>query len=426
MSKYDDLNVIGTGGFAEVWLCERHSDKSRFAKKVLISTASDKIKQRFKEEVRILAKLDHPRIVKVVETQLSAEPLWFVMPLYARTLKDELTGVIGDEQRITKVFSQILDAVEYAHREGVIHRDLKPHNVLMNSDDDIAVSDFGIGRVLDAAGDRVTRTGAAMGTRYYISPEQSTDAKHVDVRTDVFSLGRMLYELYTERLNTAVQQLDRVPTTVAPIIDRCTRYSPDERYSTVAELKSEWRALIRAAESPGNEEEVSRLVAEVIATPDNAPKILSLLSNVVHEGQDLDLLADVLIKIPHQAIAIAFQRDAGLVATSIEQFTEYLLSQKWGVSYVDKAGMRCANYFTTVSDPNLRMRLLACALTLGIKHRRPSVIEASSHMLQSLSAATDIAELRSIVSSLEKDVVQEIPNAIALDECDRQVSSLFT
>jgi len=425
MESYNNIQIIGTGGCAEVWLCERSTDSKPFAKKMLLHSAGEKMKRRFREEVRILAKLDHPKIVRVVSTQLSTDPLWFVMPRYSHSLKDQLPQIIGDVKRIKKIFTQILDAVEYAHREGVIHRDLKPHNILMNSDDDLAVSDFGIGRVLDAVGDRVTRTGAAMGTRYYMSPEQSTDAKHVDLRTDIFSLGRMLYELYTEKLNTAVQQLDRVPAAVAPIISKCTKTQPDERYASIAEMKEEWRAVLRAEESPDNAAETTRLVAEIIATPSNASKVVSLLSLISTDNHDSDLLADVLLRIPYGAVAVAYQAEPTLVVGSIERFTDYLLSQGWGVSYVDKVGVRCANLFSALPDPSLRIRLLLCTLSLGISHRRPIVIEAASHLLQSLKEPSDIEQLKSRISALDQQVLAKVHSVIELDECDPEVAQVF-
>lgn len=150
-----------------------------------------------------------------------------------------------------QLFTAILNGMEYAHREGVIHRDLKAANVLLNNDDDVVITDFGIGRIMDAGGDRFTATGARLGSYSYMSPEQSSDTKHVDIRSDIYSLGRMLYELHTERLNTAVQDLGRVPPVIATIIERCTQYRADDRYQSVSELKDAWRMATAAPSTDG-------------------------------------------------------------------------------------------------------------------------------------------------------------------------------
>jgi serine/threonine protein kinase len=138
---------------------------------------------------------------------------------------------------------------------------------MMNSDDDVVVTDFGIGRILDAEGDRYTRTGQSMGSESYASPEQFSDAKHVDFRSDIYNLGRMLYELHTERLNSSVQDLSRLPANIAPVVERCTQHRPENRFQSVHELKDAWRAAIAVGSPDGSAGEVKRLVAELLVTP---------------------------------------------------------------------------------------------------------------------------------------------------------------
>src|ERR1044071_2971862 len=193
--RYREVAKLGSGGFGEVTSVRRVGEKTLLARKTLQLDDEAALK-RFAREVRILSSLDHPNIVRVIDQQLEPEPYYYVMPLFDHSLASELGSLVGDEARIGTIFRAILDAMEYAHAQGVIHRDLKPENVLMNSDTDLVVSDFGLGRRINAATTRQTMSGIGMGTPWYMAPEQLYDFKNADQRSDIFSLGRILYELH--------------------------------------------------------------------------------------------------------------------------------------------------------------------------------------------------------------------------------------
>ena len=178
-NTYTNTEQIGTGGFGVVWKCRRTSDGQLFAKKQLdpSAAADPELVARFNREVRMLSELDHPNIVKVIGKRFLTPPFFYVMPLYPSSLANVIPGLVGDEGRIRKIFAQVLDAVEYAHKQGVIHRDLKPENVLYFADSDIVVSDFGLGRQLNSGSLRRTGTGYQMGTPLYMAPEQGVNAK---------------------------------------------------------------------------------------------------------------------------------------------------------------------------------------------------------------------------------------------------------
>jgi len=119
------------------------------------------------------------------------------MPLYAQGLRQIIPQLTKEHPRIRGIFRLILSAVQYAHERGIIHRDLNPNNIMMNCDNEIVVSDFGLGRRLDASTSRVTQPHGAMGTSGYMAPEQYHEAEHADVRSDIFALGVILNEMYS-------------------------------------------------------------------------------------------------------------------------------------------------------------------------------------------------------------------------------------
>lgn len=247
MAKYVNLQKLGSGGFGEVHSCRREDDGLTFAKKTLLA-ADPESEDRFRREVRMLSKLDHPHIIKVVGRRLSKSPLWYVMPLYKRSLVQEFPGIVGDEDRVRKVFDAILEGMQYAHEQGIVHRDLNPGNVLLNSDDDVAISDFGLGRALDSLSTRETSTGDAFGTPGYVAPEQAADAKQADARSDVFALGRIMYQLYTGDKPSAIQDLSRLAPGIALIVERCTRTDPERRFQDAAELRTAFLNLWAVAD----------------------------------------------------------------------------------------------------------------------------------------------------------------------------------
>ena len=425
MPDYQDKTRIGKGGFAEVWSCQRTTDGAMVAKKVLFTTATNQMIERFRQEVRILGKLDHPNIVKVIDSQLESTPFWYVMPLYQTSLRDELTRVIGNDSRTQKIFGAILDAVEYAHREGVIHRDLKPQNVMMNGEDDIVVTDFGIGRILDADGDRFTFTGQRMGSSWYASPEQMTDAKHVDHRSDVYNLGRMLYELFTERLNSAVQNLNRVPPNVAPLVERCTQHLPGDRFQSVTDLKDAWRAANEVTSVDSGIGEAKRLVTELVVTPQLQAKAKRLLQLLVQNETNDDLLRDALMQIPPPSVALMLSIDADRLRTLVRQFVGHVLSQSWGASYLDKVGARCGNLYVAVDDPAIRAELLFCNLIIGVKSKRYGVLEALAQLLQSARAPFEVKAIQERFKNLDPKVRLEAGRWLELDEIDPKLAVLF-
>ncbi len=195
---WEVVDLIGEGGMSEVYLVQDNLDR-QFAMKVLSANLSrdPSFKERFKQEAKIMANLHHPHIVQL-HSFFDQDDLYCLVMEYVEggSLKDLIKqkGPIPEE-RALRIFHQIAEALAYAHDKGVIHRDIKPSNILIGKDDTVKVMDFGIARMTEGPG--LTRTGTQMGTLVYMSPEQIRDSKHVDSKTDVYSLGVTLYEMLT-------------------------------------------------------------------------------------------------------------------------------------------------------------------------------------------------------------------------------------
>ena len=197
--RYEILDVIGTGGMAVVYKAKCHRLNRLVAIKILKDEYSrdEEFRRRFQAESQAVAMLSHPNIVSVYDVSQSGDTDYIVMELIdGITLKQymEKKGVLN--WRETLHFSiQIAKALEHAHSRGIIHRDIKPHNIMILKNGSVKVADFGIARVISAQN---TLTREALGSVHYISPEQAKGSR-VDNRSDIYSLGVVMYEMLTGR-----------------------------------------------------------------------------------------------------------------------------------------------------------------------------------------------------------------------------------
>jgi serine/threonine-protein kinase len=197
--RYEVLEPIGAGGYAAVLKVRNRASGRREALKIATvgPGADPDALQRFREETRIAAALDHPSIVRVYASGDDGEVLWYSMELVEGPSLSSGRGRVHGDTEAVRVAEALLDALAYSHARGVLHRDVKPENVLLAADGRPKLMDFGIAKSADSA--VRTKTGFLVGSPAYVSPEQLA-GDPLDGRTDVYSLGTTLYELLAGRL----------------------------------------------------------------------------------------------------------------------------------------------------------------------------------------------------------------------------------
>ena len=250
-NRYEILELIGVGGMARVYKARCHRLNRLVALKILRDDLAQdaELRRRFHDESQAVAMLSHPNIVAVYDVSRSSDIEYIVMELIdGITLKQYMQkkGNKLNWREALHFITQIVKALGHAHSRGIIHRDIKPHNIMVLRDGSVKVADFGIARV--TSGGHSTLTQEALGSVHYISPEQARGS-HIDERSDLYSAGVVLYEMITGRLpfegdtpvSVAIQHINSIPLspreidpTIPEALEAITMKAmapnPDDRY----------------------------------------------------------------------------------------------------------------------------------------------------------------------------------------------------
>ncbi len=289
--RYRVERELGHGGMATVYLAHDLRHDRLVAIKVLRPELAAVLgPERFLREIQLTARLDHPSILSLIDSGVDGGRLWYVMPyVEGGSLRDRLRREVqlGVEEAV-RIAREIAGALHHAHASGIVHRDVKPENVLL-SGERVLVADFGLAKaLLTADSGKLTETGLALGTPAYMSPEQAAGDGHLDGRADTYALGCVLYELLigqppftgpTAQVILARQAVDPVPSlrtvrsTVPPSVEaaivRALAKVPADRFATAGEFAQALAAAARpvpvmAAATVTRRARLSRLLPAVM------------------------------------------------------------------------------------------------------------------------------------------------------------------
>ena len=280
-TRYVIKRKLGSGGMADVYLAEDQELGRRVALKLLDDrhASDEQFVERFRREAQSAAGLNHPSIVSIFDRG-QAEGTYYIAMEYldGRTLKELLIRNGPTPPAIAIDYArQILGALAFAHRNGIVHRDIKPHNIIVRQDGRLKVTDFGIAR---SGASQMTEAGSIVGTAQYLSPEQARGAP-VDPRSDLYSLGIVLYEMLTGKVpftgdtpvEIAMKHLSQVPeppSTLRPevphdldaVVMRAIAKDPDQRYGSAEEMDAD---LARVARGVAVSRETEDAMTQVLA-----------------------------------------------------------------------------------------------------------------------------------------------------------------
>ncbi|MES2996885.1 MAG: serine/threonine-protein kinase [Verrucomicrobiota bacterium] len=254
---------LGEGNFSEVYEAAALDGSTNYAWKELKFDAKPSDKERFGREIDILSTLDHDHVVSILFAGYSDSSQFFVMPRARRNLDDAVRYNTNGHLDNVRIFKEICQGVIYAHSNGVLHRDLKPQNILLTYEDLVKVSDFGLARKSDIHNLTITRTNDVGGTSLFAAPEQFNHSlKNVDERADVYSLGKILYYMYTRELPYHMDpEHSKLPTSIRYIVEKATQQDREKRFQDVSTLLRRFLSAMNTSAPVGSAED--RLIALV-------------------------------------------------------------------------------------------------------------------------------------------------------------------
>ena len=283
--RYEVLKRVGSGGMADVYMAKDHKLNRNVAVKVLKSeyVEDEKFLKKFETEAQAVARLSHPNIVNIYDVGIEDGINYIVMELAEGiTLKEYIRkkGYLSPKETV-EISTQIASAISHAHKNHIIHRDIKPQNILVSDTGIIKVTDFGIAKATSS--NTVTSTATAMGSVHYISPEQAK-GRFCDEKSDIYSLGITMYEMVTghvpfdhengvtialmhlqNEITPPSQIRDGIPDSLEKIILKCTMKKPEERYQTADDLIADLRLVF---------EDTSVGYVGVVPAIDDSPTIM--------------------------------------------------------------------------------------------------------------------------------------------------------
>jgi serine/threonine-protein kinase len=261
---------IGQGGIAEIYKGHQESLGRDVAIKILSTqlTSNPDIVRRFERESMVIARLNHPNIVHVIDRGIAGGRYYFIMEFIDGTSAREII----DSPKIPvaaklEMIADVCKALDYAHKNGVIHRDIKPANILIDRQGNPRVADFGIAQIVGVPDGEMTASDVVMGTLSYMSPEQKVSSTNVDQTTDIYAVGIMIYEILVGRKPLGHFKLpSELDSTIDPrfdeIVQKCLAQEAKDRYQSAAELKNEILNVIGGGKSGRAPEELTALGAE--------------------------------------------------------------------------------------------------------------------------------------------------------------------
>lgn len=382
-SMVKHIRDIDSGGFGRVDEVEL-GHGTRVARKTFhpqfgTDEEKEKLRKRFEREVRIQSQISHPNIMPILDSDLSADPPWFTMPLASKSYETQIAEDRHSGNMDVEPWNDILAGVEELHRLGYVHRDLKPQNVLFVADRWV-VSDFGL--ILPTMRDTTVLTGtrSAYGSRSYAAPEQARDFRHTPEQADIFALGCILHDI-VDRYPARVPFAQATTTgPYAAIIEKATELDPARRFPTIAALRSALFDIWRTASFPPPQGSVADRIENLLANLDALPVWEDYIRYLedpatpqTDRSQALEAINADMIERLHQIDPIWFGR-------LVESICGWAAGSGFAWDYCDVVGDRLVRAYR-LGGTRVKCSIVEATLELAVSHNRWKVMGQAGRML---------------------------------------------
>lgn len=418
-----DPEPLGSGGFGDVFRAVDRRTGKLVAVKVMkdIAAVDDEAVTRFRRELRLMEnELDHPHVAQILAHGdfTDTSEIWCAMPLAIGSLKDEISGMADDVAKVADLARQLCAGVGHVHDRKILHRDLKPGNILRGANGLWQVSDFGLAREDERHSAALTTTLAqGMGTYFYCSPEQWSQPKYADRRDDIFSIGKILQHAITGEVPVVgAEQLTDSP--LRPVIQRAT--GPREgRYPDVASLLAALEISLEASspmwEDPADR--LDRLRARLGADKVDEVAAEELLSWLLNDDitAEIDSAAQALVAASPATVAWMWSHNAIGFRAGYRHVVDWIKLGGFEFAYCDAIADTVRSIIEATGYDNEVLRGSIGGLArLGAGHSRWHVRDVLLDVLQSIRAhETALVALEGLQEVTAAEVEWSIPDSAA-------------
>jgi serine/threonine protein kinase len=392
--RFRVLQIIGQGGMGAVLKVEQKSDAKVYALKYCTQDEHG-YRKRFAREVRAMQGINHPHVIRVVESHLEHDPPYFIMPLAKHALDEEIDELKKDESKALKAFEEICRGISAIHASGCVHRDIKPLNALRLPSGRIAVSDLGLAKIDPRDTTTITQSNVLLGTRPYCAPEQLLPggSRDADQRTDIYQLGKTLYELVTGK-SPALIDVTALPPGLGHIIQKATKDVPSQRYGSLGKMmdaiesyrlskdptlhpREAFETFVEAAVEDLSEKRYSRKTLE---------RMLSILANGVQ--LESDTLISLFDSIPDRLLPLMAKELPDEFTICLQRYasaTEKTVGSR-AFAYAETVADRMNLVFKATKNPELRKWALLATMYAAVDLNRFAAMGVFNEMIVSLSS----------------------------------------
>ena len=368
--------------------------------------AMTEVRDRFEREARLLDdKLDHPNIITVVMRNLSGEDPYFVMPKADMNLANELKTLAGNEGWVVEIFRSVLEGMAYAHSQGVIHRDLKPDNILLIAGI-VKLTDFGLGKNLVGGTVGLTKTFLGAGTEPYMAPEQFSALKESGKPADVFALGKLLMEMLTgEEPVVGVPDVSEIPERFRYFVSRCCDQKPDNRFNDAQEALDVFLRVVEDtgfAESP--EEALDRLIKAWFAAPAGQDlHVVGQIDELLRSNTDEEAVYTREVpRLPEDLLDQYLDETPDAFLEMLKIFDDYATGGlPW--EYCDTVADFYGRIYRRLDRLDARELILRRLFVMGCSHNRWHVREVALRLLQDVADISTVAMATDVIKSLPEE-----------------------
>lgn len=420
--KYQIIRFLGRGSVGTVYEVKRLNDMKNVALKIADVFGLSQVKKRVEREIRMMQAIDHPNVIKILDSGEVDDMIYIVMPLAKGTLCTELPAYKADNSKAFTAFEEICLGVHAMHVAGVFHRDIKPSNCLRMPNGQIAVSDLGIGRFDERDTETITTTNAKLGTAAYFAPEQCAPggAKTADGRADVFQLGKTLYQLLTDEL-PMYMDLNKVPVGIRHIISRATKTAKEERYQSVAQLMDAIRLYQQSLDPNINTQAAYDNVRQEIKQllQQNQYNTALLQQAFGYLGKlFIDDLRSGLIqfdRLDDDVLVLGAQHTTDEITEVLKAYIKALndLPSGTSFSYAEVVAKKMRGVFNNTQNAELRTLSLEATLVAAVHRHRFAAMDVFNSMLKQVKEDESLAVSEMLRRQIDnyKFVAEQLPEA---------------